>query len=97
MNPKIKLFGQSFNIKAEQMGLINAVLILILIPIFEKLVYPGMEFIGFKFKPLVRMFWGMVFGIRVVLSPKVLEENCGADLFGCFNYKYFDYNRKSII
>jgi dipeptide/tripeptide permease len=73
MNPKIKLFGQSLNIKAEQMQTINAVLILVLIPVFDKLIYPGLGFLGFTLKPLVRMFWGLVLGVISFIMAAILQ------------------------
>lgn len=73
MNPSIKLFGQKFNIKAEQMGIINAVLILVLIPIFDKLIYPGLGYVGIKVRALKRMFWGMVLGVVSFIMAAVLQ------------------------
>lgn len=73
MNPKVRLFGQTFNIKAEQMGIINAVLILILIPIFDRVVYPAFGCVGIKCRPLVRIFWGMVLGVISFIMAGILQ------------------------
>lgn len=73
MDPEMRLFGQTFNIKAEQMGIINAVLILILIPVFDKLVYPVFGCIHVKCRPLVRIFWGMILGVISFLMAAILQ------------------------
>lgn len=73
MNPKVRLFGQTFNIKAEQMGIINAVLILVLIPIFDRLVYPAFGCVGIRCRPLVRIFWGMVLGVISFVMAAILQ------------------------
>lgn len=73
MNPKVRLFGQSLKIKAEQMGIINAVLILVLIPIFDRLIYPMFGCMGIKCRPLVRIFWGMVLGVLSFVMAAILQ------------------------
>lgn len=53
----------SIDIKPEQMGIINAFLILVLIPAFEYGLYPFMAFIGLRMRAVSKMFWGMILAI----------------------------------
>lgn len=48
-----------FRIKPEQMGVFNAALILLLIPAFERIIYPGLAHINLTMRPLGRIFCGM--------------------------------------
>lgn len=52
-------FG-GFEIKPDQMQFANALFILILIPIFERFLYPAIRSTGYSFTPLKRMFTGMI-------------------------------------
>ena len=73
MEPKVRMFGQTMTIKAEQMGIINAVLILVLIPVFDRVVYPAFGCVGIKCRPLVRIFWGMVLGVISFIMAALLQ------------------------
>ncbi len=57
-----------FSIKPEQMGVFNAVLILLLIPAFERLIYPFVPM-----QPLVRIFWGMVLAVASFVMAAFLQ------------------------
>jgi dipeptide/tripeptide permease len=57
MDPTV--FG--YEIKPEQMQLTNALLILIMIPLFDKGVYPLLRALGLPLRPLQRMATGMLF------------------------------------
>lgn len=60
MDPRISFFGLGEMVmKADQMQVCNSVLILALIPLMEKVVYPLVDRTGFKFSPLRRMVVGM--------------------------------------
>ncbi|KAL6079771.1 Peptide transporter family 1 [Balamuthia mandrillaris] len=54
-----RYLGFDFEIQPDQVPTLNPLLILLLIPIFNKGVYPGLEKIGLKLKPLARMSIGM--------------------------------------
>lgn len=56
------------NIKPEQMGVFNSVLILVLIPAFDRCLYP---FISMT--PLVRIFWGMTLAVISFVMAAVLQ------------------------
>ncbi len=53
----------NFSIKPEQMGIINAFLILVLIPTFEYIVYPALAFFGLKMRAISRMMGGMILAV----------------------------------
>lgn len=59
MNPMF----MGIRIKPEQMGIINAVLILVMIPLFDMAVYPLLKKLGAPMRPITRMFWGMILGV----------------------------------
>jgi dipeptide/tripeptide permease len=80
MNGNITLFGHNFLVKPDQMQVCNAVLILALIPLFEKCIYPAISRAGFRFRPLQRMAVGMLFvGLSFCLAGLVqlMIENNG--------------------
>ena len=47
------------SIKPEQMGVFNAILILVLIPAFDRVIYPSMARMNISLQPLAKIFWGM--------------------------------------
>lgn len=47
------------SIKPEQMGIFNAILILSLIPAFDRVIYPTLGDMGVSLQPLAKIFWGM--------------------------------------
>ena len=47
------------SIKPEQMGVFNAILILLLIPAFDRIIYPTLGQLGVSMQPLAKIFWGM--------------------------------------
>lgn len=57
-----------FSIKPEQMGVFNAVLILALIPAFERIIYPLIPM-----APLVRIFWGMALAAASFVMAALLQ------------------------
>jgi dipeptide/tripeptide permease len=73
MKNKIKIFGQNVTILPEQMGLVNAILILILIPAFSKLLYPGFERLGRPIKSLQRIGLGMGLTVISFLGAAILQ------------------------
>lgn len=73
MNPTVRIFGFRFSIKPEQMGLVNAVLILVMIPLFDSVIYPACNAIGFKMRPLSRMMWGMILGGLSFILAAILQ------------------------
>lgn len=56
MNGKL---GSYISIKPEQMGVFNAILILVLIPAFDRVIYPTLAHMGISLQPLAKIFWGM--------------------------------------
>lgn len=83
MSPTVRFFGWKFAIKPEQMGLVNAILILVMIPIFDRGVYPALGAFGFRFKPLTRMLTGMIFGaISFILAAMLQFAITSKGVFG---------------
>jgi dipeptide/tripeptide permease len=79
MSPHVELFGQKYAIKPEQMGIVNAFLILALIPFFNSMAYPALERFGLKLRPLQRMLWGMIlaassFAIAAILQFTIVSR-----------------------
>jgi solute carrier family 15 oligopeptide transporter 1 len=73
MNNEISIFGWSFSILPEQMGLANAVLILVLIPLFSNVLYPVFGKIGLPMRALMRIFLGMVLGMVSFILAAILQ------------------------
>ena len=68
-----RIFG--YTIKPDQMQVLNPVLILLFIPIFEMLVYPALKTVGVK-KPLQKLVIGgflaaVAFGCSAILEFQV--------------------------
>lgn len=63
----------AMNIKPEQMGIINAVLILVLIPAFEYGVYPLLALFGLPMRPIARMMGGMILAVVSFLMAAALQ------------------------
>ena len=53
---------QLHGIPNDIMQNINPLVIIFLIPIFDRLLYPGLRKIGLPFRPITRITWGFVFG-----------------------------------
>lgn len=67
-------FGSSFKIKPDQMQMLNALLILIFVPIFDLIIYP---IVGYcvKITPLRKMATGMIFAALAFGSATLVEVN----------------------
>ncbi len=73
MSPHVSLFGAKFAIKPDQMGIVNAFLILAMIPLFNSFVYPGLGRIGLKLKPLQRMMCGMILAATSFVLAAIIQ------------------------
>lgn len=73
MKSQVSLFGWSFTILPEQMGLANAFLILALIPIFSHLLYPGLNKANIQFPALTRMLTGMILALLSFVMAAILQ------------------------
>lgn len=61
------------NIKPEQMGVFNAILILLLIPAFDRIFYPTLAQIGISLAPLAKIFWGMTLAASSFIIAGLLQ------------------------
>lgn len=71
MMMETRLWG--FAIKPEQMGIINAFLILVLIPAFEYAVYPLLALVGLPMRAVSKMMCGMLLAIVSFLMAACLQ------------------------
>lgn len=73
MKTEQNLFGWKFNILPEQMGLANAILILVLIPIFSHFLYPTVDKCGVNFRALRRILVGMLLAMLSFIMAAMLQ------------------------
>ncbi len=75
MDNKVSLFGGKwvFSIIPEQMGLANAFLILVLIPLFSHVIYPACERLGLPMRPAFRIGTGMVLSTLSFVITALLQ------------------------
>lgn len=74
MNTQISIFGYEFNILPEQMQLLNAVFVLIMIPLFQHVIYPLIEYYKEKsFTLLERMIAGMGLSCTTFLWTAIVQ------------------------
>ncbi|MFT7807877.1 solute carrier family 15 member 2-like isoform X1 [Arapaima gigas] len=67
-------FG-SFVVKPDQMQMLNALLILVFVPIFEMILYPLVGFCKINFTPLKKMAVGMVLAALAFVAATAVELN----------------------
>ncbi|XP_070770109.1 solute carrier family 15 member 2 [Enoplosus armatus] len=68
-------FGDSFVIKPDQMQMLNALLILLFVPIFDLLIYPLAGLCRIKITPLRKMATGMIFAALAFGAATLVEVN----------------------
>ncbi|XP_074550389.1 solute carrier family 15 member 2 [Halichoeres trimaculatus] len=68
-------FGDSFSVKPDQMQMLNALLILVFVPIFDLIIYPLVGFCRIKVSPLRKMATGMIFAALAFVSATLVEVN----------------------
>ncbi|XP_077583787.1 solute carrier family 15 member 2 [Stigmatopora nigra] len=67
--------GESISIKPDQMQTINALLILVFVPMFDLLIYPLVSHCRIKITPLRKMATGMVFAALAFAAAAFVEIN----------------------
>lgn len=68
-------FGSVFNIKPDQMQMLNALLILVFVPIFDLIIYPLVSCCRVNITPLRKMATGMVFAALAFGAATLVEVN----------------------
>ncbi|CAL8267515.1 unnamed protein product [Lota lota] len=68
-------FGESFILKPDQMQMLNALLILILVPIFDIIIYPLVGLCRVNITPLRKMACGMLFAAVAFGFATLVEVN----------------------
>ncbi|KAM8749423.1 solute carrier family 15 member 2 [Acanthopagrus schlegelii] len=68
-------FGNSFSIKPDQMQMLNALLILVFVPIFDLIIYPLVGFCRINITPLRKMAAGMIFAALAFGAATLVEVN----------------------
>lgn len=72
MNGQVSWLG-GIVIQPDQMQAMNPVLILLLIPLFDQVIYPSLERLGFSLRPIRRMLIGMLLGSLAFLLSGLLQ------------------------
>eukprot|EP01087_Luapelamoeba_hula_P015645 TRINITY_DN4699_c0_g1_i1.p1 TRINITY_DN4699_c0_g1~~TRINITY_DN4699_c0_g1_i1.p1 ORF type:complete len:563 (-),score=65.16 TRINITY_DN4699_c0_g1_i1:195-1883(-) len=65
--------GFGIKLEPDQIPTLNPLLLLAMIPIFNKLVYPGLSKIGINLKPLMRMTIGMALAVASFIASGLIE------------------------
>ncbi|XP_068592759.1 solute carrier family 15 member 2 [Cebidichthys violaceus] len=68
-------FGNSFVIKPDQMQMLNALLILLFVPVFDLIIYPLVGFCRINITPLRKMATGMIFASLAFVAATLVEVN----------------------
>ncbi|XP_029314191.1 LOW QUALITY PROTEIN: solute carrier family 15 member 2 [Cottoperca gobio] len=68
-------FGDSFTVKPDQMQMLNALLILLFVPIFDLIIYPLVGFCRINVTPLRKMATGMIFAALAFGAATLVELN----------------------
>ncbi|XP_033843347.1 solute carrier family 15 member 2 [Periophthalmus magnuspinnatus] len=68
-------FGPSFTIEPDQMQMLNALLILVFVPIFDLIIYPLIGCCKISITPLRKMATGMIFAALAFGAATVVEIN----------------------
>ncbi|KAJ3592270.1 hypothetical protein NHX12_007398, partial [Muraenolepis orangiensis] len=68
-------FGDSFVVKPDQIQMLNALLILIFVPIFDIMVYPLVGRCGVNITPLRKMACGMIIAALAFAAATLVEVN----------------------
>ncbi|XP_069576930.1 solute carrier family 15 member 2 [Brachyistius frenatus] len=68
-------FGDSFTIKPDQMQMLNALLILLFVPIFDLIIYPLIGLCRVNITPLRKMAAGMIFAALAFGAATMVEVN----------------------
>ncbi|XP_070832395.1 solute carrier family 15 member 2 [Chaetodon trifascialis] len=68
-------FGDSFSIKPDQIQMMNALLILLFVPIFDLIIYPLVGLCRINVTPLRKMATGMIFAALAFGAATVVELN----------------------
>lgn len=65
---------QLHGIPNDIMQNIDPLTIIFLIPIFDRLLYPGLRKIGIPFRPITRITWGFVFGALAMAYAAIVQQ-----------------------
>ncbi|CAN9498486.1 unnamed protein product [Ophioblennius macclurei] len=68
-------FGSSFTVKPDQIQMLNPLLILIFVPIFDLIIYPLVTLCRINITPLRKMATGMIFAAAAFAAATVVEVN----------------------
>ncbi|XP_023260256.1 solute carrier family 15 member 2-like [Seriola lalandi dorsalis] len=68
-------FGDSFNVQPDQMQMLNALLILVFVPIFDLIIYPLVALCRINITPLRKMATGMIFAALAFCAAALVEVN----------------------
>lgn len=73
MAGQVKLGSRVLRIKPEQMGIANAILILVLIPLYDRAIYPALAKMHLPLRALPRMLVGMLLAAASFVMAAILQ------------------------
>jgi POT family proton-dependent oligopeptide transporter len=62
-----------YRLQASQLAALNPVMVMVLIPIFQRIVYPGVERMGLRVTPLGKMTLGMALSVLSFVAAALVE------------------------
>ena len=81
MDPNVPIFGGVWTMKPDQMQIVNALLILVMIPLFDQILYPLLTRMRIRMRPLRKMVAGMVLTGAAFLIAAWLQISIDAGEF----------------
>lgn len=76
---------QLHGIPNDIMQNIDPIVVIIFIPICDRVVYPALRKMGIQFKPITRIFWGFLMG-SVAMAYAAVVQNLIYSAPPCFNH-----------
>ena len=88
---KMNLMVMGFKLEASQMAALNPILVMLLIPVFSKLVYPTSAKLGYEPTPLRRMTIGMFVAAVSFVTVAVIQWAMDAGHFLSIGWQFVPY------
>jgi POT family proton-dependent oligopeptide transporter len=88
---KMNLMVLGFKLEASQMAALNPIMVMVLIPLFAKLVYPAANKLGYEPTPLRRMTVGMFVAAISFIAVAVIQAAMDAGHFLSVGWQFVPY------
>jgi len=82
MDREVTVGGSTWTVKPDQMQMFNSVFVLLLIPTFDRVVYPLLRRVGLPMRPLQRMGAGMLLSAVAFVITGFLQLGINASTLG---------------